>query len=77
MRGTPHLINASRVGCVQVLLIRETRWGIWGSPYLDAYGEEDPELKRGRPLYLNRSAGEGRGQAGWRAGGLTGRESLS
>lgn len=37
-----------------VLLIRETHWCIWGSPYLDAYGEEDPELKRGRPLHLNR-----------------------
>jgi len=37
-----------------VLLLRETHWCIWGSPYLDAYGEEDPELKRGRPLRLNR-----------------------
>lgn len=37
-----------------VLLIRESHWCIWGSPYLDAYGEEDAELKRGRPLHLNR-----------------------
>ncbi len=36
-------------------MMRETHWCIWGSPYLDAYGEEDPELKRGRPLSLNRS----------------------
>ncbi|KAF5401624.1 hypothetical protein PHET_04904, partial [Paragonimus heterotremus] len=25
----------------------------WGSIYLDAYGEEDLELKRGKPLFLN------------------------
>ncbi|CAH8487067.1 unnamed protein product [Dicrocoelium dendriticum] len=25
----------------------------WGSVYLDAYGEEDLELKRGKPLFLN------------------------
>ncbi|KAL3318672.1 E3 ubiquitin-protein ligase ubr3 [Cichlidogyrus casuarinus] len=25
----------------------------WGSIYLDAYGEEDAHLKRGKPLYLN------------------------
>ncbi|VDQ02652.1 unnamed protein product [Trichobilharzia regenti] len=25
----------------------------WGSVYLDEYGEEDLELKRGKPLFLN------------------------
>jgi E3 ubiquitin-protein ligase UBR3 len=25
----------------------------WGSIYLDDYGEEDLELKRGKPLFLN------------------------
>ena len=39
----------------QVLVIRERHWCQWGSPYLDAYGEEDQDLRRGRPLYLNRS----------------------
>ena len=39
----------------QVLVIREMHWCQWGSPYLDAYGEEDQDLRRGRPLYLNRS----------------------
>jgi hypothetical protein len=35
-------------------VIREMHWCLWGSPYLDAYGEEDQDLRRGRPLYLNR-----------------------
>jgi len=39
----------------QVLVIREQHVCQWGSPYLDAYGEEDQDLRRGRPLYLNRS----------------------
>jgi len=37
-----------------VLVIREQHVCQWGSPYLDAYGEEDQDLRRGRPLYLNR-----------------------
>ncbi|GJQ08909.1 hypothetical protein GpartN1_g700.t1 [Galdieria partita] len=36
-----------------VLLIRNNRTAIWGSPYLDEFGEEDMELHRGKPLYLN------------------------
>ncbi|CAM8910449.1 unnamed protein product [Rhodiola kirilowii] len=43
------------------LLIRKTtiilhsvvRLAMWPSPYLDAYGEEDVGLQRGRPLFLN------------------------
>jgi E3 ubiquitin-protein ligase UBR3 len=38
-----------------VLLLRGDRKCIWGSPYLDAFGEEDGELKRGKPLFLNSS----------------------
>ncbi|PRP88998.1 e3 ubiquitin-protein ligase UBR1-like [Planoprotostelium fungivorum] len=29
------------------------RFSIWGSPYLDEHGEEDVDLYRGRPLFLN------------------------
>jgi hypothetical protein len=25
---------------------------MWPSPYLDAYGEEDIDLRRGKPLFL-------------------------
>ncbi|XWS55658.1 hypothetical protein CRYUN_Cryun09bG0020100 [Craigia yunnanensis] len=28
-------------------------WPPWPSPYLDAFGEEDIEMHRGKPLYLN------------------------
>ncbi|KJE91113.1 ubiquitin ligase E3 [Capsaspora owczarzaki ATCC 30864] len=27
----------------------------WGSPYLDVFGEEDIDLRRGRPLFLNQA----------------------
>eukprot|EP00871_Galdieria_phlegrea_P002761 jgi/Galph1/3486/GphlegSOOS_G2139.1 len=37
-----------------VLIIRNNRTAIWGSPYLDDFGEEDIELHRGKPLYLNK-----------------------
>ncbi|GAB2230146.1 hypothetical protein Drorol1_Dr00014403 [Drosera rotundifolia] len=36
-----------------VLLQRNARQARWVSPYLDAYGEEDVEMGRGKPLYLN------------------------
>eukprot|EP00177_Eucheuma_denticulatum_P008085 GFKZ01014737.1.p1 GENE.GFKZ01014737.1~~GFKZ01014737.1.p1 ORF type:complete len:2119 (-),score=181.58 GFKZ01014737.1:352-6708(-) len=36
-----------------VIVIREGRSSTWGSPYLDAHGEEDEGLRRGKPLYLN------------------------
>lgn len=38
---------------ISVLVIREDRSSYWGSPYLDAHGEEDEWLRRGKPLYLN------------------------
>eukprot|EP01132_Coremiostelium_polycephalum_P002635 gene2635-3273_t len=37
------------------LLIHIPRKTLWISPYLDDHGEEDPNLRRGRPLYLNTS----------------------
>eukprot|EP00742_Colponemidia_sp_Colp-10_P008766 GILJ01009513.1.p1 GENE.GILJ01009513.1~~GILJ01009513.1.p1 ORF type:complete len:771 (-),score=135.35 GILJ01009513.1:61-2313(-) len=36
-----------------VVLLRGERRTFWGSPYLDAHGEEDPQLRRGRPLFLS------------------------
>jgi len=37
-----------------VVLIRGARVALWGSVYLDSHGEEDRDLKRGRPLFLSR-----------------------
>ncbi|OVA16505.1 zinc finger protein [Macleaya cordata] len=36
-----------------ILLQRSARQAPWPSPYLDAFGEEDTEMRRGKPLYLN------------------------
>ncbi|XP_076890085.1 E3 ubiquitin-protein ligase PRT6-like [Bidens hawaiensis] len=36
-----------------ILLQRSARQARWPSPYLDAFGEEDIEMHRGKPLYLN------------------------
>ncbi|TMW59322.1 hypothetical protein Poli38472_004391 [Pythium oligandrum] len=36
-----------------VLLVFGPRSSYFGSPYLDMFGEEDINLRRGRPLYLN------------------------
>ncbi|KAF8096039.1 hypothetical protein N665_0319s0055 [Sinapis alba] len=36
-----------------VLLQRFARQSPWPSPYLDTFGEEDIEMARGKPLYLN------------------------
>jgi E3 ubiquitin-protein ligase UBR3 len=41
------------VPTTEVLLLRGERYAFWGSLYLDKHGEPDPELRRGRPLYLN------------------------
>lgn len=41
-----------KITCVQ--LFRKDRTTIWGSPYLDAHGEEDKKFVRGKPLILNR-----------------------
>ena len=31
------------------------RVAVLQSPYLDAHGEEDPDMRRGRPLYLDQA----------------------
>jgi E3 ubiquitin-protein ligase UBR3 len=36
-----------------VLLLKNGKGGWWGSPYLDAHGEEDRDLRRGYELFLN------------------------
>lgn len=36
-----------------IIVIRGKRACVWGSIYLDKFGEEDKELKRGKPLYLH------------------------
>ncbi|KAG5407984.1 hypothetical protein IGI04_004303 [Brassica rapa subsp. trilocularis] len=36
-----------------ILLQRFARQSPWPSPYLDTFGEEDIEMARGKPLYLN------------------------
>nr|XP_011466560.1 PREDICTED: E3 ubiquitin-protein ligase PRT6 [Fragaria vesca subsp. vesca] len=36
-----------------ILLQRSARQAPWPSPYLDAFGEEDIEMQRGKPLFLN------------------------
>lgn len=41
------------VSSTSVLLVRGERLATWGSPYLDEHGEEDIELRRGKPLRLN------------------------
>ncbi|BFY97084.1 hypothetical protein BsWGS_00124 [Bradybaena similaris] len=42
------LVNSSLV-----VVIRGPRATLWGSVYLDEHGEEDRDLKRGKPLYLS------------------------
>ena len=37
----------------RTLLLRAERRCVWGSLYLDQYGEEDPSRRRGRALYLS------------------------
>lgn len=36
-----------------ILLQRSSRQAFWPSPYLDAFGEEDIDMYRGKPLFLN------------------------
>ncbi|KAK9126954.1 hypothetical protein Scep_015800 [Stephania cephalantha] len=36
-----------------ILLLRSARQSFWASPYLDVFGEEDIDMQRGKPLYLN------------------------
>ncbi|CAL8073578.1 unnamed protein product [Orchesella dallaii] len=37
-----------------IVVVRGRRACLWGSVYLDAFGEEDRELKRGKPLFLSK-----------------------
>lgn len=37
-----------------ILLQRSARHAPWPSPYLDAFGEEDYDMNRGKPLYLSK-----------------------
>ncbi|XP_074582392.1 E3 ubiquitin-protein ligase PRT6 [Curcuma longa] len=37
-----------------IFLQRSTRQAFWPSPYLDAFGEEDHDMSRGKPLYLSK-----------------------
>ncbi|KAG8376898.1 hypothetical protein BUALT_Bualt09G0112000 [Buddleja alternifolia] len=37
----------------RILLQRSARQALWPSPYLDAFGEEDVDMQRGKPLFLN------------------------
>jgi hypothetical protein len=37
-----------------ILLQRSARQAPWPSPYLDAFGEEDYDMSRGKPLYLSK-----------------------
>jgi len=36
-----------------IIVVRGKRACVWGSVFLDFFGEEDKELKRGKPLFLN------------------------
>ncbi|CAB3374678.1 Hypothetical predicted protein [Cloeon dipterum] len=36
-----------------IIVIRASRACLWGSVYLDSHGEDDRDLKRGKPLYLS------------------------
>ncbi|XP_073052581.1 E3 ubiquitin-protein ligase PRT6-like isoform X1 [Primulina eburnea] len=62
-RGTGCQTHASACGAgigvfllirrTTILLQRSARQAPWPSPYLDAFGEEDVEMHRGKPLFLN------------------------
>ena len=41
------------VRSTQVLVISGGRYAVWGSLYVDEFGEEDRDLRRGRPLKLS------------------------
>ncbi|XP_048246065.1 E3 ubiquitin-protein ligase UBR3-like [Haliotis rufescens] len=43
------LVNSS-----VIIVIRGPRATLWGSVFLDEHGEEDRDLKRGKPLYLSK-----------------------
>lgn len=40
---------------VQIIALNGPRSSVVQSPYLDIHGDEDPELRRGRPLFLQKN----------------------
>ena len=38
-----------------ILILSGSHACLYSSPYLDAHGEEDPSLKRGKPLFLDKN----------------------
>uniref|UniRef100_A0A915PYR1 E3 ubiquitin-protein ligase n=1 Tax=Setaria digitata TaxID=48799 RepID=A0A915PYR1_9BILA len=54
------LICSSGVGCFLslntslIVIVCNRRAALWGSVYLDAHGEEDRNLRRGKPLFLSK-----------------------
>jgi E3 ubiquitin-protein ligase UBR3 len=38
-----------------VLILRDEKRAVWGSLYLDEHGEEDPNMRRGKTLFLNQN----------------------
>jgi len=42
-----------QVNSSTIIVVRGKRACVWGSVFLDHFGEEDKELKRGKPLFLN------------------------
>uniref|UniRef100_A0A1I7YQJ5 E3 ubiquitin-protein ligase n=1 Tax=Steinernema glaseri TaxID=37863 RepID=A0A1I7YQJ5_9BILA len=38
-----------------IIVVQNYKFNIWGSPYLDKHGEEDRQLRRGKPLFLSES----------------------
>jgi len=59
--ATSHSINCGAgtaiylsVHSSTIVVVRGKRACLWGSVYLDSFGEEDRELKRGKPLFLSK-----------------------
>ncbi|MCP9263667.1 hypothetical protein DINM_007053 [Dirofilaria immitis] len=54
------LICSSGVGCFLslntslIVIVCNRRAALWGSVYLDVHGEEDRNLRRGKPLFLSK-----------------------
>ncbi|XGW09522.1 hypothetical protein V3C99_011646 [Haemonchus contortus] len=55
-----HALDCGRDACCflalnssLIVIVREGLAAIWGSVYLDAHGEEDRNLRRGKPLFLS------------------------
>jgi hypothetical protein len=54
-----------------VLLVHNKKSAYWASSYVDENGEEDQNLRRGRPLFLNKERYEGLSSL-WRQHGVPG-----